>query len=107
MLDAKLLGKRIQTCRRQKKITAEKLAELVDVSVPYMRELERGAKTPSMAIFIEIANVLDVSADKLLCDSIKEDNKLIANELYDKIKNLSPIKLKVVQSVLDTLIKEL
>ena len=65
MLDSKLLGKRIQKYRRIKKWSAEKFAEIIDVSVPYIRELERGAKTPSMKMFVKIANELNVTADEL------------------------------------------
>jgi len=105
MLDTKLLGKRIQQFRREKKWTAERLAEEIDVSVPYIRELERGAKTPSMKMFIEIANKLGVTADSLLCDSVKEDAKIVSNELAEKVKNCSPEKMKTINAVVDALIK--
>ena len=105
MLDSKLLGKRIQQYRREKNWTAERFAEELDVSVPYIRELERGAKTPSMKMFIEIANKLDVTADSLLCDSVNRDNNLVSNEIAQKLKNCSPEKLKTIQAVIDAIIK--
>lgn len=107
MLDSKLLGKRIQKYRRKKNWSAEKFAEVIDVSVPYIRELERGAKTPSMKMFVEIANKLEVTADELLCDSVKMDALLVSNELADKIKKCSPDKIKIINAVVDSLIKEL
>ena len=105
MLDSKLLGKRIQQYRREQNWTAERFAEEIDVSVPYIRELERGAKTPSMKMFIEIANKLDVTADSLLCDSVNRDNNLVSNEIAQKLKNCSPEKLKTIQAVIDAIVK--
>ena len=107
MLDSKLLGKRIQRYRRMKSWSAERFAEVIDVSVPYIRELERGAKTPSMKMFVEIANNLDVTADELLCDSVKKDVPLISNDLTSKIKNCSPDKIKLINILIDTIIEKL
>lgn len=107
MLDSKLLGKRIQKYRRIKKWSAEKFAEIIDVSVPYIRELERGAKTPSMKMFVKIANELNVTADELLCDSVKEDTVIITNELNEKLNGCSAEKMRVICSVIESLVKEL
>lgn len=107
MLDSKLLGKRIQRYRRMKNWSAEVFAEEIDVSVPYIREIERGAKTPSMKMFIQIANKLNVTADELLCDSINKDSQLISNELTKKLNRLSHDKVKIINSVVNCLIKEL
>ena len=107
MLDSKLLGKRIQKYRWEKKWSAEKFAEVIDVSVPYVRELERGAKTPSMKMFVVIANKLEVTADDLLCDSVKKDTQVVSNELADKLKKCSPEKVKTIHAVVDSLIEKL
>ena len=107
MLDSKLLGKRIQKYRWKKKWSAEKFAEVIDVSVPYVRELERGAKTPSMKMFVVIANKLEVTADDLLCDSVKKDTQVVSNELADKLKKCSPEKVKTIHTVIDSLIEKL
>ena len=107
MLDPKLLGRRIQRYRRKKNLSAEKLAELIDVSVPYVRELERGAKTPSMKMFVTIANELEVTADELLCDSIIKDNQMVLSEFATLISSCSREKSKIILAVINSLIKEL
>jgi len=107
MLDSKLLGRRIQKYRRKKSLSAEKFAEIIDVSVPYVRELERGAKTPSMRMFVTIANELEVTADELLCDSIVMDNQIVLNEIASLINSCPREKSKIIRAVLSSLIKEL
>lgn len=107
MLDSRLLGRRIQMYRRTKNLSAEKLAELIDVSVPYVRELERGAKTPSMKMFVTIANQLEVTADELLCDSITKDEQMVLSEFAALISACSREKLKIIIAVINSLIKEL
>ena len=81
------------------------MAEEIDVSVPYISELERGAKTLSMKMFIEIANKLDVTADSLLCDSVNKDNNLVSNEITKKLKDCSPETLKTINAFIDAIIK--
>ena len=46
----------------------EDLAEKTGLSVNYIRMVQRGDKVPSLEIFINILNALDVSADMVLAD---------------------------------------
>lgn len=52
------LGKRISFYRLKFNMTQEKLADLTDCSREYIAYLESGAKTPSLPILINLANVL-------------------------------------------------
>ena len=65
-MDYTALGKEIRELRRKRGLTQEKLAELADVSVPYISHLERGTKKPSLAVLIRLAEGLDVTVDRLL-----------------------------------------
>ena len=107
MLDSKLLGKRIQRYRRMKSWSAERFAEEIDVSVPYIRELERGAKTPSMKMFVEIANKFEVTADELLCDSVEKDKSMLLNDLAAKLQKCSSEKIKIINVLIDAIIEKL
>ncbi|MBN2557947.1 MAG: helix-turn-helix transcriptional regulator [Clostridia bacterium] len=65
-----LLGKRIKEQRRKLELTQEKLSELCNLSPSYIGIIERGEKRVSVETLVRIANVLGVSADFLLGDSI-------------------------------------
>ena len=71
-VDYKALGVRIRKVRERKGITQQRLAEKIDISVPYMSNIERAKKTVSLSVLMSIAQALDVTLDELLADSYTE-----------------------------------
>lgn len=59
------LGDYIRVQRRQAKLSLRKLADLAQVSDPYLSQIERGLKRPSAQILQQIARGLEVSAESL------------------------------------------
>ena len=101
------LGKRIREARKQKKLTQEKLAELVGVTDVYISEIERGNKMPSIPLFISIVEALDISADYLLRDNISSGIPFIYNEFTERLDKLTPKQRKAALDLLDVFIKNL
>ena len=99
------IGKNIRKYRNAKKISRDKLAELVDVSLNYLGQIERGEKLPSFETFITIANALEVSADMLLCDVVKASFPVKDTILHDKISKLSDKDRARIYDIIDTEIK--
>ena len=60
-MDKKLLGKKINISRKDKGLTSEKLSELCNINATYLRQIESGAKMPSLPVFISICRELKVS----------------------------------------------
>ena len=65
------LGKRINLARKDRGLTAERLSELCSINATYLRQIEGGAKIPSLPVFIDLCNALEVSPAYLLQDSVK------------------------------------
>ena len=61
------LGKRINEVRKSRGLTADKLSELCNINATYLRQIEGGAKIPSLPVFI------DISPDYLLQDELSEN----------------------------------
>ncbi|WP_106848625.1 helix-turn-helix domain-containing protein [Blastococcus sp. Marseille-P5729] len=59
------LGAFIRTQREQAKVSLRQLAELADVSNPYLSQIERGLRRPSAEILAQIAKGLRISAETL------------------------------------------
>lgn len=78
MIDYKDIGARIRTVRQSRKMTQERLAELVGVGVTHISHIETGNGVPSLQVIVDIINALECSADELLC--IEEDK---ARPYYD------------------------
>lgn len=56
----KLLGKKIQSIRKAKKITQEKLAELINVETPSISYIETGKYSPSSETLQKLSSSLNV-----------------------------------------------
>ena len=59
------LGDYIREQRRQMELSVRKLADLANVSNPYLSQIERGLKRPSAEILQQIARALEVSSESL------------------------------------------
>lgn len=64
-MDTVMIGKRIRLARRKHNMTADVLAEQINLEVASLRHIECGARKTSLQTLINIADVLDVSLDYL------------------------------------------
>ena len=74
-MDYELLGKRIRDERLLLRLTIEQLAERVDKSTNYIGQIERNDGKPSLETIVDIANALGTTADALLKDSLKTEQR--------------------------------
>ena len=61
----KKFGKRLRYLRRDRDMTQEHLAELTDLSVNFISQIERGYSSPSLETIIKFANALKVDVGEL------------------------------------------
>lgn len=61
----KLLGQNIAKYRKEKQLSQEKLAEMVDLSREYITRVENGQKNISLKKLFAIADALDVGFNQL------------------------------------------
>jgi transcriptional regulator with XRE-family HTH domain len=59
------LGEFIRSQREVTRMSVRRLAELADVSNPYLSQIERGLRKPSAEILQQIAKALQISAESL------------------------------------------
>ncbi|MBQ7118333.1 MAG: helix-turn-helix transcriptional regulator [Clostridia bacterium] len=90
---------RIRKARENIGYTREQFSELLEVSVSYMAEVERGRTGISVKMLIKICNLLGLSADYILFGEETDETKF----MIDKIKRLDPKYL----SLLNNIIKDL
>ena len=70
-MDKKLLGKRINTARKEKGWTGERLSEECSITATYLRQIESGAKLPSLPVFATLCRELRVSPNYILPDLVE------------------------------------
>ncbi|MCL1878327.1 MAG: helix-turn-helix domain-containing protein [Defluviitaleaceae bacterium] len=79
-LDYAVLAERIKLARLGKGYSQSKLAELVGVSTNTIGKLEINYTTVSLKTILNIANVLEVDVNYLVCDS--PSTRKQANDLF-------------------------
>ena len=94
------IGQRIKQKRIEKGFTQEKLAELVGIGPSHMSHLESGKTVASMDVFIALCNVLECSADELLCREVAVDKPLRNNWLTELIKDCDLTETKILSDIL-------
>jgi transcriptional regulator with XRE-family HTH domain len=106
-MDRIALGRRIREARNKLRFTQEVLAEKADIAVTYLGEIERGEKTPSLDVLINIAESLQVSCDYLLRDSVEAGTVYVDADISRKLAGLTRKQRIAAESILDAYIKSL
>lgn len=91
---------RIRKAREDMGYTREKFAELLDVSVSYLAEVERGRTGISVKMLTKICRVLGLSADYVLFGA----NRPQDTALLEKIGRLDKKYLPLLNSMLTELL---
>ena len=99
------VGRKIKQYREYAGISQERLAEILDISVCAVSNLERGINYPTMENFIKLANALGVSADALLEDVLEVSELPKTSILSEKLKGVSAKKRQQILEVIDILLK--
>ncbi len=87
---------RIRNAREDMGYTREKFAELLEVSVSYMAEVERGRTGISVKMLIKICKVLGLSADYILFGEVAGEDTL----RMDRIRRIDERYLPLLDKVM-------
>ena len=91
---------RIRKARENMGYTREKFAELLDVSVSYLAEVERGRTGISVKMLIKMCNILGLSADYILFGQERDADTTLLN----KINRIDEKYLTLINKMLDELL---
>lgn len=100
MDNKKLLGKRIKELRKNKGLTQEKLAELIDIETSSLSGIESGRHFPSLPTLERIATQLNVEIKMLFDYNHLKPIDEIKQEIIKNIDNLSEEKLNFIYTML-------
>ncbi|MFI3212801.1 MAG: helix-turn-helix transcriptional regulator [Eubacteriales bacterium] len=95
-INYKLIGLKIKECRKNHKLTQEKLAELIDISPQHVSHIESANTKLSLSCFVNICNALSVTPNELLAYSIKTtDVSFVNNEVLKVFEDVTQGELMV------------
>ncbi len=102
-MESRLLGEQIRTARKQRGMTAEKLAEACNIDAAYLRQIECGMKTPSLSTFIILCRELRVSPAFLLSTILPEPEYAERDNLHELYRTLTPEQKDLLKTLLTTI----
>lgn len=103
-INYKAMGKRIRAKRLEMGLTQEKLAEKVEISPSHIGEIERGTSICSLAVIVNIANVLRLNLDTLIKGISDENASNAFSEILGSLsKDNKELYIKLCENIADTL----
>jgi transcriptional regulator with XRE-family HTH domain len=95
------LGAFIRAQREQAKVSLRQLAELTEVSNPYLSQIERGVRRPSADILAQIAKGLRISAESLYVRAGLLDPPVDAPDVEEAIRADRHLTVRQQQALID------
>lgn len=105
-LNYKKLGDRVRLAREKKSLTQEQLAEEIGVSNNYISNIECNHSIPSLDTLVKICNVLGVTPDYVLLDSLYKSTEYLRDDIAEMLKNCSSKTMHLISKVIKTIIEE-
>lgn len=97
--ELKLLGQRIRAARTAKGLSQGDLAFAVEVSEPYMSDIELGKKKMNVLTFCRIVETLNMSADSILRPNVPVVNQIYQQEFADLLKDCTPQEIESILKI--------
>lgn len=100
MLDYVAIGRRIRALRKAKNLSQEQLAEKVWISTTHMSHIETGSTKLSLPVLVDLANVLEVSADEILGTSLNSSKKGTVDVIRETLDACTTQQAKVIEEII-------
>lgn len=105
-LNYSIIGVRLKQARLNKKITQEKLAEMLDVSVAYISRIERGSTNINLKRLSELCNILEVSEGEILNGTSKTSNSYLSKEFNTLFKSCPTEKIELIYQIAELIVNQ-
>ena len=90
------IGSLIRQARKEKNLSQSDLADLIQISISHMSDIENGKKKIGIDIFMKITEALDVSADWLLRTNTSNVKSIQNHEALDVLTDCTTQETEVI-----------
>ena len=97
------LREAIRNERKNKRITQEELAEMLEVSPIHVKHIESGHRKPSIEILFELAKILNISLDEVVFPKNRTPNDATRGKIERLLDVSDESSLQFILSVLEAL----
>lgn len=93
-------GKKLKSFRKFKKLTQEKLAEMVDMDIRQIARLEAGESLPSITTVLKLCEVFGITPNDLLWDTKNDKYNCLKSDIYDILALTKPEQLELIKKLI-------
>lgn len=98
------LGVRLKKYRISRHLTQEQLAELIDTVPSTISHIERGTTKCSLPNLIKICNVLQISLDQAVSDSLYVSQiNVVDNDIHELLRDCNMQEKKIIREVVKSI----
>ena len=97
--ELKQIGQRIRAARTAQNLTQADLAFAIEVSDPYISDIELGKTKMNILTFCRIVETLKMSADSILRPNVPVVNQIYQQEFADLLKDCSPQEIESILKI--------
>ncbi len=103
----KTLGEKVKRIRKQRGLTQEQLAEMIDIAPRNMSKIEVGSCFVSAETLEKLLAALNVSTEELFANDHIKDTKELLSDIYSQIDLIKDNrkKLETVYKMVDYIVK--
>lgn len=105
-LDYNIIGERIKLARAKSKLTQEKLAEKLEVSVPYLSRVECGDAHINLTRLNQICEILGVKEGEILNGASTTSSNYLSDDFTKLLSNCSYEKAKLIYNIAKMIVEE-
>ena len=98
-MDYYAIGQRIRKIRKARGLSQEKLAEMISISTTHMSHIETANTKLSLAVFVDIAEALEVQSDMLLYDEPQENVTHALADIINVLKGCSAKQAHIIAEI--------
>ena len=106
IVDFKLIGKRIEILRKQRKWTQGKLAEKTDLSNNYISNIEHNYSIPSIETLMRLCTALDVTPNDILLGTSKIEKSYMEYDIMILLAQCTPQEKRYISGFIKVLLSE-
>lgn len=99
-LNFKAIGKRIKIARIRANLTQETVAEKIGITPQHVSNIETGNSSVSLTTLVAIANLLGISIDELLCDTVLKSKQVFTKEADNIFRDCNEYEVRILVDVL-------
>ena len=101
-MDRQLLGRQINLARKDRGLTSKKLSKACNINATYLRQIESGAKMPSLPVFVTLCRELKVSPLYLLVEVLPDTEIKEMDTLLQLWQTATPKQIKMITSMVQS-----